>query len=119
LGQQVKLPEDNNDPWECASSFENDTLLAGLIKALNETLHQKEDKKLEETEETLEFFCFGCKEVVTAESAVEKHRKSTCDCVKLKKACVIKRFVFVLNNRRNLFQFVVCFRFLWCAKSIF
>ena len=84
--QQVKLPEDNNDPWECASSFENDTLLAGLIKALNETLHQKEDKKLEETEETLEFFCFGCKEVVTAESAVERHRKSTCDCVKLKKA---------------------------------
>lgn len=83
---EIKIPEHFTDHWECANSFESDVLLSGLIRALTESIGTAGATEKCRIDEKYEFFCFGCKSVVTAEDAVEKHRRSTCDCVSLKKA---------------------------------
>lgn len=93
---EIQIPENTHDSWECASSFESDTLLSELIHALSENVRKSTTIIHKETEEQLEFFCFGCNEIVSAENAVEKHRKSTCDCVNLKKA--FKRVLPKISN---------------------
>lgn len=83
---EIQVPEHCADHWECANAFESDVLLSGLIQALSDSTFTNGACRENKKEDSFEFFCFGCKAVVTAEDAVEKHRKSTCDCVSLNKA---------------------------------
>ena len=82
-----------DDPWERARAFPTDVLAEALIKAVEEDAIQS---NVGENGECLDFFCFGCQEMTSAENAVENHRKPTCDCVNLQKA--YQRVMPVLMN---------------------
>lgn len=72
-----------DDPWARARAFPVDGLAEALIRAVEEDTRQS---NVGEDGEGLDFFCFGCQEMTSAENAVENHRKPSCDCVNLQKA---------------------------------
>ncbi|XP_055995832.1 tripartite motif-containing protein 2-like [Ostrea edulis] len=84
------------DPWERARAFPTDVLAEALIRVVEEDMKQA---NVSEKGEGLDFFCFGCQTMTSADDAVQNHRSSSCDCVKLQKAYQRVMPVLVNYNR--------------------
>ncbi|XP_062599095.1 E3 ubiquitin-protein ligase TRIM13-like [Saccostrea cucullata] len=82
-----------DDPWESARAFPTDSLAEALIKVVEEDTRRV---NVSEDGQDLNFFCFGCQVMTSAENAVENHRHPNCHCVNLQKA--YQRVMPVLIN---------------------